>query len=440
MLTNNQDIKDLTVGELFTSTEKYLIPIYQRNYEWEDKQILQLIEDVKDYYVEEEEKLYYVGTLVVNFRKENSDVFYETIDGQQRLTTFNLLVCALREFYTEGKVTAAISKFLTKTIIHFESRPVSEKTIDFIFNNGTENPNFSDANENILSGIAIIKSQLTQLEEKFSSDTKEEVLAKKSFEGFLHYLFEKVVVVRVQVPLDTDLNHYFEIMNSRGEQLEKHEILKSRLMKELNECENAKVVRKQFNMIWEACSQMDSYVQLSFPKELRTYLFGDRWFQFMPTSFLEMFQAMDTHSTKLINGNIGISFSEIVNADDTEILAKKIERLNNEDITNDSDSKQYQPIINFENFLLHTLKMMVAEQQVSLDDKRILSFFKNALAKADDKELFVKLFAYQLLKNRFLLDQYVVKRKYLTGNDFWSLEVLKFYPKVADLRDKESYN
>lgn len=29
--------------------------------------------------------------------------------------------------------------------------------------------------------------------------------------------------MRVKVPADTDLNHYFEIMNNRGEQLEKHE-------------------------------------------------------------------------------------------------------------------------------------------------------------------------------------------------------------------------
>lgn len=440
MLTNNQDIKDLTIGKLFTESDKYLIPIYQRNYEWEDKQIIQLIEDIKDYYVEEEDKHYYIGTLVVNYRKDHNGDFYETIDGQQRLTTFNLLVCALRELFGEGKVASSISEFLTKTIIHFESRPISEKTVEFIFNNGTESPNFSDFNENIISGITIVKSQLEQLEEKFSSDSKEAVLRNKTFEGFLKYLFDKVIIVRVQVPLDTDLNHYFEIMNSRGEQLEKHEILKSRMMKELNGCVNANIIRKQFNMIWEACSQMDTYVQLLFPKELRTHLFGDRWFQFMPESFSEMFQTMDIYSSKFSNENDGISFSEIVNSNEPAVLSQKIEKLNNEDIINESDSKQYQPIINFENFLLHTLKLIVPNQKVSLDDKRLLSFFKTALEEAEDKEVFVKLFAYQLLKSKFLLDQYVIKRKYLTGNDFWSLEVLKFYPKVENKRDKESYN
>lgn len=440
MLTNNQDIKDLTIGNLFSSNDRYLIPIYQRNYEWEDKQIIQLIEDIRDYYIEETDKQYYIGTLVVNYRKDQSGDFYETIDGQQRLTTFNLLICALRELLKEHKIPVLQSEYISKTIIHFESRPISEKTIEFVFHNGTEHPNFTDFNANVLSGVSIIKSQLKQLAVQFSSKTKEERWKDKTFEGFLDYLFHQVLLVRVQVPLDTDLNHYFEIMNSRGEQLEKHEILKSRMMKELNNCPNAKVIRKQFNMIWEGCSQMDTYVQLLFPKDLRFKLFGDRWFQFMPQSSEELFALMDSTSYKFNNENDGLSFSEIVNTEDTLLLSKKIGQLQNEDVINESDSKQYQPIINFENFLLHTLKILTPDLQISLDDKRLLSFFKMALNKSVDKEKFVKDFAYQLVKSKFLMDQYIIKRKYLAGSDTWSLEVLKFYPKIEKVRDKESYN
>ena len=47
------------------------------------------------------------------------------------------------------------------------------------------------------------------------------------------FLLDKVEIIRTEVPEGTDLNHYFEIMNTRGEQLEKHEILKARLMKVL---------------------------------------------------------------------------------------------------------------------------------------------------------------------------------------------------------------
>ena len=40
--------------------------------------------------------------------------------------------------------------------------------------------------------------------------------------------FSTVTIIRTQVPQNIDLNHYFEIMNTRGEQLELHEIVKAR--------------------------------------------------------------------------------------------------------------------------------------------------------------------------------------------------------------------
>ena len=51
----------------------------------------------------------------------------------------------------------------------------------------------------------------------------------------LEYLLDKVRILRTELPPNTDLNHYFEIMNTRGEQLEKHEILKARLLKKLKD-------------------------------------------------------------------------------------------------------------------------------------------------------------------------------------------------------------
>lgn len=443
MLTNHQDIKDFSIGDLFTSPNRYLIPIYQRNYEWENKQIEQLIEDIKDYYVEEDHKKYYIGTLIVDYRQDQNGIFYETIDGQQRLTTFNLLICALRIFEKNNKLPENCNQYINNTNIHFESRPISDKSIQFVFNNGIDQPNFVDFNENIIAGIKIIYTQLDLLSKKFDSINKEKAWENKSFEGFLNYLFNKVIIVRVQVPLNTDLNHYFEIMNSRGEQLEKHEILKSRLMKELNVCDNAVVLRKQFNLVWEACSEMGSYVQMLFNKDVRGKLFGARWFQFIPEDEKELFEFLENSSNDFKENNY-LSFKEIVSENNVDELQQKINQLANDDIINESDSKQFQQIINFENFLLHVLKQTSKLDEISLDDKRILSFFQKALNSENDKGTtdkvsFVKNFLYQLLKNKFLLDQYILKREYLAGEDRWSLKMLKFYPKNAD-RNQDSFS
>lgn len=69
---------------------KYTIPMYQRNYAWEDKEILQLIDDVLDYQKKSENnENYYIGSLILYYQQDKG--FYEVIDGQQRLTTLTIL-------------------------------------------------------------------------------------------------------------------------------------------------------------------------------------------------------------------------------------------------------------------------------------------------------------------------------------------------------------
>ena len=79
----------------------------------------------------------------------------------------------------------------------------------------------------------------------------------------VRYLLDNVAVVRTLLPANTDLNHYFEIMNSRGEQLEKHEIVKAHLMG----CLDDEADRRVFAAIWDVCSDLAKHVQAIDPEE-----------------------------------------------------------------------------------------------------------------------------------------------------------------------------
>ena len=87
----NKDTKQLSIKELLSSNEEYFIPIYQRNYAWEEGEINQLLQDIIDYLPKNQN--YYIGTLVVHQRPNAT---FETIDGQQRLTTLSLLAAYLK--------------------------------------------------------------------------------------------------------------------------------------------------------------------------------------------------------------------------------------------------------------------------------------------------------------------------------------------------------
>ena len=67
-----------TDSNIFDTDMNYVIPLYQRAYAWEDKQLIQLVEDISDV---SEDANYYIGSLIVS--KQNGK--YEVVDGQQRL-------------------------------------------------------------------------------------------------------------------------------------------------------------------------------------------------------------------------------------------------------------------------------------------------------------------------------------------------------------------
>ncbi len=82
MPMQNEDIKALNLTELLNYEELYVIPIYQRNYAWEAKEIEQLIQDIIDYSIHHPNRNYYLGTLVVAVDHNDFKTYFNTIDGQ----------------------------------------------------------------------------------------------------------------------------------------------------------------------------------------------------------------------------------------------------------------------------------------------------------------------------------------------------------------------
>jgi hypothetical protein len=251
----------------------------------------------------------------------------------------------------------------------------------------------------------------------------------KDINKFKEYLLKNVKILRVNVPKDTDLNHYFEIMNNRGEQLEKHEVLKARMIAKLPE----NIDKKLFNDIWEACSDMSRYVQYGFSTEKRDKIFGNEWNSFVCSDFdslkneLKSKVAQESNDTKSDLEECSFSIDDIVDGKcniKTEIEKK-----------DDDTPDRFTSPISFPNFLLHILKI-TNKNKTTLDDKGLLDTFKNI-----DKE-FVKEFGFNLLKMRFLLDNFVIKREYTSNNDRWSLQqAYKYtYDKQISIQYKNRYD
>ena len=118
-MTNNEEIKELSIKALFDENDEYLIPIYQRNYAWTKTEVEQLVMDIHGY--PNKEQNYYIGTLVVFEKVVNNKKVFETIDGQQRLTTLSILLSVLKNEYTDSNLTF-------NSLLKYESREISTDT------------------------------------------------------------------------------------------------------------------------------------------------------------------------------------------------------------------------------------------------------------------------------------------------------------------------
>lgn len=398
------DIRQLSIKELLTDNV-YIIPMYQRNFAWDEGEITQLIQDVIDY--RSYGKNYYLGTLVVAERHKAQHTVFETIDGQQRLTTLSLVASYLKHTLKEGL------PWYGELRIHFENRAHSSRTFEAIFkkhfkDDPCEVLREQDINTSILNGYRRIAKVLPV-------KLKESNLC---HEKFADYLFDRVQIMRVRVPHDTNLNHYFEIMNNRGEQLEKHEVLKAQMLEVLNNIESIgerEASQRCLHRVWEACANMEKYVQLGFAYQERNVLFGkEDWRRFKARDF-------DALCKMLCERDEDEAEKQTLNA----IISGQIVLPKSNDNKNDEATERFSTVINFPNFLLHVLRV-VSGLDIPLDDKRLLTTFEDYLQKSPNKVDAVKEFIYGLLKCKYLFDQYIIKRDFAEGRDRWSLKRFKW--------------
>jgi len=347
---SRMSIDDLCNGIMAT----YEVPIYQRNYAWEKDEIAALIQDVYDAYLAQKQA-YYIGTLV-SFNK--GDQVYEVIDGQQRLTTINLIMAALN---------TSVKNKLT-----YRARKKSNDTIQGIINPALIT---DEKDKGIVDGYKFTKAAIAEI-----------VL--ENPQGFRDFFRHSVYLIRYIVPKDIDLNHYFEIMNSRGEQLEKHEIIKARLIEKLGD-DNDKA---KFNRIWEFCSEMNVYIQQKYEN---TDIFGKEHCHFLAGSFDKL---------PLVKADAGhVKIADLIGSSGNVNPPVEEDKIDS-----------FQPIMDFTNFILVVLKLSrmsennFVPKDFNLDDKELINEFDHVQDAGLLTDVFVKRFGFNLLKAKYLLDNYIV--------------------------------
>ena len=93
------------------SDKRFIIPLYQRNYDWKEENCEQLFQDLLKLH-NSNRKSHFFGSIVSSIQPETDDRYI--IDGQQRITTVSLLLIAMVNAKKEGLIEAVDPKLVEK--------------------------------------------------------------------------------------------------------------------------------------------------------------------------------------------------------------------------------------------------------------------------------------------------------------------------------------
>jgi len=220
----------------------YIIPDYQREYVWTDKEVTQLVEDINEQIDTEAEQDYFIGTILVSPADRKNH--FEVIDGQQRLTTFFLLLCALRNLiegvqqqqFFNNLIKAEYTNRNGDIAAYLKLTPRYENAEDVI----GKLVELNDAPEAVRAKIQAsgIKS-FGSLEKLIAAYgvlhryLRDNFDTQKKLKNFWGYLARNVVFIQISTDVSTALK-IFETVNERGVGLNSIDLLKNLLFKQVD--------------------------------------------------------------------------------------------------------------------------------------------------------------------------------------------------------------
>jgi uncharacterized protein with ParB-like and HNH nuclease domain len=246
----------------------YKVPDYQREYVWTDKEVHQLLDDINDE-MDGSAKEYFIGTILVSPTEINDH--YEVIDGQQRLTTFFLILCALKNLFKNEQPYKPISELIFTNYITNEGDTITALKLD---------PRYENANELMEMVVEInsdpgttrsviqasgIKS-FGSLENILNAyDTIYRYLKDNYSEGgslkkYLGYLMNDVVFIQISTDISSALK-IFETINERGIGLNPMDLLKNLLF--------TQVKQNEFNKLKDEWKKITAPLEKNKEKPLR---------------------------------------------------------------------------------------------------------------------------------------------------------------------------
>lgn len=262
--------QSLTIKKLLTDSDSlYQIPRYQRPYSWRNDQLERLWEDLTEAF--EESEYYFLGS-IITAKPEGGGDYLDIVDGQQRLTTLQILICVYRDLFpninASSDDTKAVDINILKTAIKYNDKFQRLRLMTHSHHESDFFDLIIDEGKSINHKKPTKKSINIEEEPRFRFintalffKEKLEDLGEESSGNLLTYLFNKVKVIRIDCHSVSFAIKLFQVLNDRGLDLSNSDLIKSFLIGQIQKIYQSdpglrKQKEDQFMDDWKKCEQI----------------------------------------------------------------------------------------------------------------------------------------------------------------------------------------
>ncbi len=256
------------------SDKRFVIPVYQRNYDWKTENCKQLYDDLVKI-IKEHRKSHFFGSLVSVYNPDGHNEEFLIIDGQQRLTTVSLLFLAMHNLIDQGIIvpeTANLKQRIYEEYLVDKWKPEDTRIkLKPVKNDQTAfSKLFSDSTEHIR------ESNLTMNYDYFYNRIQKQEIT-------IDQLYDAICCLEIiNIRLDADDNPQliFESLNSTGLDLSEGDKIRNFILMGLPSREQENYYEKYWNKI-EVCTKYEvsafirdylSVKQQAIPQQKKVYI------------------------------------------------------------------------------------------------------------------------------------------------------------------------
>lgn len=233
-MTQSIESKDMSIEDVFAGF--YVVPNYQREYVWEEGEVEQLLTDIETEFRDSHPNNpaeYFIGSIVVCPQPDN---LLELIDGQQRMTTLFLILCAIRDCLAQlgEPPLEALKGLIASTAVDANGDDVFRYRLELQYDDsgdvlvdvgkgggGSLSPNGETRS------IANITSAYRSTREFISREFGSTAESVKEIKRFYVYLIKQVKLIRIKTESVAHALKIFETINDRGKGLDSMDLLKN---------------------------------------------------------------------------------------------------------------------------------------------------------------------------------------------------------------------